>query len=526
MEKFDELLSKIGGSGKYQKIVTVLFFFIGLCIDFIIILLSFSLTPPSISFKDNKLNSEITKPLTNDYCYVYEGNIPFSLNKNYDSFNNYFQLYCDKTKSFLILFFLFFGYFIGTIFLFLIGKSRKDIILKLFCIIFSLCTLLIFIQNIWAIYVMIFFHSFCQVIIFLTKLSILNEIIEIEKREYYIFSQLISGVIIGFFIPFLFNLILTYSKLQILYLIFSGINLFFGIILCYFLKSSPKQEIISGNIQSAINSSINIAQINNKIVTEEDKLIISYENQQNQFKIGRERISENELSNWIKLNFNGKFCENDIYYEEIVNNDEDESKSNSDEVLSSEIIYSNSPNEVEEKIIKKNYFFILIIMIGFKILLYINVYEVIYYIYEENFKMSFCFSMFISLFLHLFYFKIKKSDYIKRIILILSFIICMILRILMIFSIGGGAINYTIQRALITTSQIILNEILSSHFNRIDYQKTYFFIISTSQGLSIIVSIIFAVGLIEHVHILYVSLTGVCALFLLFINDSFIKVKL
>ena len=52
----------------------------------------------------------------------------------------------------------------------------------------------------------------------------------------------------------------------------------------------------------------------------------------------------------------------------------------------------------------------------------------------------------------------------------------MILRILMIFSIGG-VINYTIQRALITTSQIILNEILSSHFNRIDYQKTYFFII-------------------------------------------------
>lgn len=224
----DLLLEKIGGHGKYQILLTINLFFIGIFIDYYLYYTNYMATVPKVDFIVDGIT--FTSTLNDTICEKYLFTIR---DDSIDSWVKDKNICCNKLLKSFVGESFFFGCLIGSLlvkFIKNLGHKNGMIICCLSICLFS-CFLLF--QNFYLNLVVNFFFGIANVNVFMIKNTTMTELTDKKYRSFFMYSQFASSIasLLIYYILFKKNIkwIYIYSANAIFLLIFTIINFYFAV---------------------------------------------------------------------------------------------------------------------------------------------------------------------------------------------------------------------------------------------------------------------------------------------------------
>ena len=285
----EKIIMKIGGHGKYQIIITFILFIIAMGADFSVGFLTLMTSKPLVKV-DINAKPEI---LNYDICKNYPDFkvLKFSLN-----WATLYKIQCDPLKTTILQSSFLIGAVIGLICVKIFAyKFYKENLIKFFIGLYCASFLLSIINHYESTVLMTFLHGLCQVPIFLMRNSIITEYINKEQRALFQTCLFFSVIVLGLLIIPIYSLIGQTGDWRFVYLSVSGTQMIALVALIYYLKVNPRNYLLKGEVDNAINSAI--------FVANQNKLI---KNPNQDISVDQDKYTEEELKEWILENFSNR----------------------------------------------------------------------------------------------------------------------------------------------------------------------------------------------------------------------------
>lgn len=296
----EQIIYKIGGSHKYQKILLLILILVCIGADFGFSMISFMTSMPIIEYtdkygnkntpvlndqicKDNSLNfsiidtkknklfysnNSIVDKLNNTNIQIYN-DIPVNKQYNIQNWTLEYNIYCEPFKlSFLRMSILIGGALAFISFQFVNNYPKELLnIIVLFTNSFSL--IFIVINTYETTLIASIIQGFCQAFNFVVKNTIITEMVVKEKRHFYLLAIFIYNISSLLFYPFIYKLI--GDNWKILYLSLGLYQLITLLILYKFMVVDPRFYLFKGNLEKTYLNALKIAKFNKFIKDKQNK---------------------------------------------------------------------------------------------------------------------------------------------------------------------------------------------------------------------------------------------------------------
>lgn len=283
----EKIVSKIGGHGKYQIIITCILFVIAMGVDFSIAFMTLMTSKPYVQYGENK-----KEVLNYDICKNYPN---FQKIKETNNWATIYDMQCDRFKTTMLQSSFLVGAVIGLICVKIFAyKYYKENLIKFFHALYCVSFLLCIINKYESTVLMTFLHGLCQVPIYLMRNSIITEYINKEQRALFQTGLFFSLIALGLLVVPLYLLVNT-QDWRFIYLSVCGIQVLALLALVFYLKVNPRNYLLKGEIDNAINSAIFVAK-QNKLIRDNNQ-----DSTENPFM-----YTEEELKEWILDNFSDR----------------------------------------------------------------------------------------------------------------------------------------------------------------------------------------------------------------------------
>lgn len=499
MESTEILIQKLGSKGKYQILISVLFFFVGLGMDFSAISLPMMISAPLGYYHvKNDLNSpKIAGIVNKDFCNQ-AGTFKIHLSSPSNNIWAYdIELYCDTARTTLLMTSIYIGYLIGFLLTSQISMLWKEKLVKLLVVVYPASFLLLIPGNFYCILVMILLHGICQLSCFLLKNSIIAEMTEIRYKPLFLGFQITSSIVMAVICPILFESGIHWIIIYYAVAVFTFLS---SICLIIFLKPNPRNLLLLNQLQAALESAKYIANFNKVYALSED-LIKEESKVKSQVSLCSDVISsDSDLEKWIIAQF--QMCE-DI---ELNNLSQVESE-DTDKGQSSTSVDTFVPFQVNENVQPsyKNDILLAFLNLFFKLCLNICVIELYNYTSFTDFKLWFIFSALFGGILMCILYVTAKSRLGPRVIILLSLLLILTTRIIITCTKFSSSFIYFCLRALCNSTQIPIHSLLSDSY--IDPNKLSFY---NKLGFLIQIMLIGAPALVNYLPFIGLNLLFMC----------------
>lgn len=505
MEDTEKLLDKIGSKGKYQYILCLLFFIEGLGHDFTTIFLTLQLGYPTGYYVDIKGN-KVIGVVDNEFCVLANGKNNITINSvlSIHNWSYIYELHCEKLKTMILSNSLFLGFIIGTLLLTVLNKIRKELLFKIFTLTYCLSINLQYINNYYVLVTMNLLLAITHICSFILRISIISELTDKNNRSYFIGFQILTGIFIGIISGYLYH---SGIMFEYIYSAVNGLIFIDFLIIIFYLKTNPRWLLLNNYLIEAIDNATYIANINGLIYNDYKVEEVEHYREQDilkkkeinvQSKIGLEQwirnnydylidtqtnnIKSNKKSDYIAIRDNINYIkdeDNNSNYNERLNIEVDSYKYNRS-IFENSVEYALNLTEI------KNLVLMTMLNISFHIVLYLNVFEIIFYEnknnidnndikknYQKSFNLWFTISMILSFFLIILNGYLMNTMLGRKGTIILSLCLCLITRL---FGLAIGKIPlelYFIERAISNSTQVPMSTLLMENFNNIKRLKFY-----------------------------------------------------
>lgn len=256
LESTENLIEMIGCHHRYQIIVSIIFFLLGMMSDSSLNNLPMMAAQPMIDhFVDGKL---VTETLTYDICK--KGNFKVNVEKSTNNWLFEFEdVRCNKTLVSLLTTFFYSGEVIGLFALQFFKNNSKESLLKIISFIFISSNALLLIKSYYAVLIFNFIQGLSQTPIAVLRFSTITELTCVDYRSYFLNVQFLSALIS----PSYLLLMRSYGvDWRYTYYLAGIVMLIANLINCFVVVTNPRFLMVNYEIDEATESAEYIRSFN------------------------------------------------------------------------------------------------------------------------------------------------------------------------------------------------------------------------------------------------------------------------